>query len=702
MNLADFGTLSYGLASVAFLVLTGLLAVGWSGTSRGASLIVATAVTCAWGLGLARVAAASSVSLHAAPVLEALRYGVWAYVLTESSPAAGLPRVLVSGVRAAAGSLVIVMGTWVVASSVLGLTPLIEARDGLVASAVCVVLLLVLLSAIHWRTPDKHGLNHLALALGFAFGYDLFATLHALRVDAATASVPWLGRGLATAVTLPLVAIAAKRHPDWQFRIFISRQAALVVVLVLLVAVTLVAALVDVALLRAGGRTGLAVAASALVLVTGGALGLLAASERARRQLRVFIARHFYQYRYDYRTEWLRFVQTLSLDGSRHVGPGEALLVEDGTAADPYTRAVRAIAQIVGSPAGVLFLGRGGQVGAFDAVAAWPGDVLAGWRERGGIAAAEPMVQLMRDRQWVLDLEEHRRSPALYGHVVLPAALVGFAEARMVVPLLEGAELLGFVVLHEPQAAFEPNFEDRDLLKTVGRHVATHIAQHEADRMLAEHRQFAAYHRLTAFVMHDLKNLAAQLALIVSNAERHRRNPEFVDDAISTVANAARRMERLIEQLHAREERGTVRRVSLAELARLAVERSSLQRPVPELQVTNDAAVRIDPERFVAAVEHLVRNAQEATPPQGSVRLLVDADGAEAVLRIVDTGCGMSREFVEQRLFAPFDSTKGSKGMGIGAYQARDYVRAAGGALLVQSTPGRGTTIEIRLAAAGE
>lgn len=114
--MADFGTLSYGFASVAFLILTGLLAVGWDGSSRGASLVAAAAITCAWGLGLAGVAAANSVSLHAAPVFEALRYGVWAYVLTDSAPAAGLPRALISGVRAAAGALVVVTGTWVVSA----------------------------------------------------------------------------------------------------------------------------------------------------------------------------------------------------------------------------------------------------------------------------------------------------------------------------------------------------------------------------------------------------------------------------------------------------------------------------------------------------------------------------------------------------------------------------------------------------------
>ena len=100
--------------------------------------------------------------------------------------------------------------------------------------------------------------------------------------------------------------------------------------------------------------------------------------------------------------------------------------------------------------------------------------------------------------------------------------------------------------------------------------MAVHLAQFEADKRLAESRQFEAYHRLTAFVMHDLKNLAAQLSLIVSNAEKHKRNPEFVDDAISTIANSTGRMQRLIEQLQRREIQSLTRHVQLGEIARQA------------------------------------------------------------------------------------------------------------------------------------
>jgi signal transduction histidine kinase len=266
-----------------------------------------------------------------------------------------------------------------------------------------------------------------------------------------------------------------------------------------------------------------------------------------------------------------------------------------------------------------------------------------------------------------------------------------------------------------------------------------HLAQHEADRQLAESRQFEAYHRLTAFVMHDLKNLAAQLSMVVSNADRHRRNPEFVDDAISTIAHSAERMQRLIEQLQGREVQASVRRVNLAEVAREACTRCAVRPPVPALvTAAAEVPVRADPERLGMMVEHVIRNAQEATAASGQVRVEValerdseiDPSGATgtfqvlqlnhwpasadselpagsvevprgpsdvAVLTVTDTGSGMTAEFIKERLFRPFDTTKGSKGMGIGAYQVREYVQSLGGRIVVRSAPGAGTTITLRL-----
>jgi putative PEP-CTERM system histidine kinase len=199
-------------------------------------------------------------------------------------------------------------------------------------------------------------------------------------------------------------------------------------------------------------------------------------------------------------------------------------------------------------------------------------------------------------------------------------------------------------------------------------------------------------------MMHDLKNAVAQLGLVVTNAGRHKRNPEFIDDAIGTIANAVERMTRLIEQLRDSPRSSRSQTIRLDDLVAHAVARCSLRSPAPTLSSTTDGPVYVeaDPERMSAVLDHVLRNAQDATAEGTvSVQLGVSAEGATLVIR--DTGKGMDAEFVRERLFRPFDSTKGSKGMGIGAYQTREYVQSLGGRVEVQSSPGSGTAFSIIL-----
>jgi signal transduction histidine kinase len=109
--------------------------------------------------------------------------------------------------------------------------------------------------------------------------------------------------------------------------------------------------------------------------------------------------------------------------------------------------------------------------------------------------------------------------------------------------------------------------------------------------------------------------------------------------------------------------------------------------------------VRVDPERLAHVLEHTVRNAQQATAGSGRVAIVVVAANDRVAIEIADTGCGMQPDFVRDRLFRPFQSTKGSQGMGIGAFQTREFVREVGGTIHVSSEPGRGTTIRIELPA---
>jgi putative PEP-CTERM system histidine kinase len=245
-------------------------------------------------------------------------------------------------------------------------------------------------------------------------------------------------------------------------------------------------------------------------------------------------------------------------------------------------------------------------------------------------------------------------------------------------------------------------YEDRDLLRTVGRHVATLLAQQTADRKLTESRQFDAFNRFAAFVMHDLKNSVAQLQLLVANAERHRRNPEFMDDAIETIGNTATRMTRLIEQLQSPDKLGAMRPVRLLPLlqaiaARAATRPPGLQCSLPQTDANVALAVQADADRLGAVLDHVVRNAQDATGGSGSVALYFTTERGWARIGVQDNGPGMDMDFVRERLFRPFDSTKGSKGMGIGAYQTREYVRQLGGEVEVQSSPGAGTLFLIKL-----
>jgi putative PEP-CTERM system histidine kinase len=304
----------------------------------------------------------------------------------------------------------------------------------------------------------------------------------------------------------------------------------------------------------------------------------------------------------------------------------------------------------------------------------------------------------MGRREWVADLAEYRQDRDAYEQLELPDWLVSQNEWRLIVPVLLRDRLLGIMLLRNPPSGFELTFEDRDLLKTVARHVATHLAQFDSERRLAESRQFEAYSRLSAFLMHDLKNSVAQLNLVVTNAARHKSNPAFIDDAVETVANTASRMTRLIEQLQRGEANGRGERVALESAARTAVQRSQGREPRPALIVEHAGLdVSANEERLVNVLEHLIRNAQDATPGSGRVTIKVASRGRTAVVDVNDTGQGMSAEFIRERLFRPFDSTKGARGMGIGAYQAREYARALGGDVEVESTPGQGTVFRIIL-----
>jgi putative PEP-CTERM system histidine kinase len=475
-----------------------------------------------------------------------------------------------------------------------------------------------------------------------------------------------------------------RRNPEWSLEIFVSRQVVFYSGAVVSVGIYLLLMSFGGFYVRQiGGEWG---RIGQLLFFSGAVIVLLALvfSVAVRRHARVFIEKHFFKNKYDYRVEWLRFIGTMS----------------SANEADVRRRSLHAITQIFSCPGGILFLEDDAAKNIVP-VASWPMEIHS-FSSLTELSRDEPLCEFLGRRQWVLDLAEYATYPERYDSITLPVSIVALPSARVVSPLIELNHLIGFVVLFEPPPPFTLTYEDRDLLKTVGRHIATQIMQHQADRKLAVSRQFEAYNQLTAFMMHDLKNSVAQLRLLVDNAARHKHNPEFIDDAIATIANTVERMTRLIEQLKRGGE--TTARVTVAcdDILRKAIARCSDRQPAPQFQGETHRYVVADAERLTAVFEHLIRNSQDATSADGRVWLEIELTDATVTVTIHDSGIGMDAQFVRERLFRPFDSTKGSKGMGIGAYQVRQYVRELGGDVEVRSSPGQGTSISVRLPIASE
>jgi putative PEP-CTERM system histidine kinase len=299
----------------------------------------------------------------------------------------------------------------------------------------------------------------------------------------------------------------------------------------------------------------------------------------------------------------------------------------------------------------------------------------------------------------VIDLDEYRSSPRRYGELALPNWLLAAKNGWLVVPLLAGDELQGFVVLARPLAPLTLNWEVLDLLKTAGRQAAGYLAQLEATEALLDARKFEAFNKMSAFVVHDLKNIVAQLSLMLKNAERLHDNREFQQDMLLTVESSLEKMKRLMLQLReGAKPPGGSRGVELSPIVKRLVSMARAQGRTLHTDEGPNLYTRGHDDRLERVLGHLVQNALDATPAAGRVWLRTERDRGSVCVEVGDTGAGMSDEFIRTRLFRPFSSTKAS-GMGIGSFESAQYIRELGGSIDVASKPGEGTVFSVRLPA---
>ncbi len=524
----------------------------------------------------------------------------------------------------------------------------------------------------------RERLRWVAAALGLIWLYDLNLSTIAYLAGGA----PGLLADLRVGAMLPviaLLAIGAARHegrPRFRpSRAFAFQSLSLLVIGAYLLLMVLVAQ----GLSYAGGDW--ATTAQAAFVAAAGALALVVLpSPRLRGWLRVTLSKHLFQHRYDYRAEWQRFTGTI----------GRA----DLAAAPLPERAVQAVADITDSPAGLLLTPREDGGLALEARWQWPGIAVP------AVPLCEEALRYFEESRFIVDLDDVRQGRA--GAVpasACPGWLMEDDRAWALVPLLHYDRLAGIVVLARPPVARRLDWEDFDLLRVVGRQLASYLFEQNSQDALGEARRFDEFNRRIAFVMHDIKNLASQLALLARNAEKHAENPAFRADMLITLRNSAEKLQALLSRLgrygaHGGEAREQVTvGEMLAQVARRCDARrvTVVERP--------PRAVLADPEALEQALVHLVQNAIDASAAGAPVFLDHQRGAGGVTVEIIDSGEGMSPEFVRNRLFRPFQSSKPG-GFGIGAYEARELVRAMGGTLEVETREGLGTRFLLTLPAA--
>lgn len=644
------------------------------------ALIAAALLSAVWGwMGLAQLLTSWPIFLLLGQSSDLVRYGCWyAFLLI-------LLRVNVADKYSVRGDWMVFTAAGLLFSGVAALV--LDLWDAsvfggaskliLFSSMTNAVFALVLLEQMFRNVTEdsRWNVKPLSLGLAAAFLFDLYLFSAAVlfnRMDADAVAI----RGAVHALIVPLLMLTIVRRVDWVSKIRLSPKAAFHSATLLIAGVYLLfISSVGYYVRYFGGDWGRALQLG-LVVFALIALVTLAMSASMRARLRVFLSKHFFRYRFDYREEWLRFTRTLSVKN---------------TPQEMGQQVIRGLADMLESPAGGLWMKIGSDT-AFSQTARWN---MVETREKEDVGS--PLCQFMSTSGWVINLEEYRSYSWRYGDLKLPAWLQDLAQAWLVVPLTVGEGLIGFVVLARARTRVEVNWEVNDLLKTAGQQAASFLAQMQATEALLEVRKFDAFNRMSAFVVHDLKNIVTQLSLMMKNAKRLGDNREFQQDMLMTVENSLDRMRQLMLQLReGATPAGTAFGVDLNAIVRRIAAVATTRGRTLEVKALESVNTRGHEERLERIIGHVVQNAFDATDVDGCVWLKLDRASGQARIIVGDTGQGMSQDFVRDRLFKPFQTTK-KAGMGIGAYESFQYVQELGGKIEVDSELDKGTTVTLLL-----
>jgi putative PEP-CTERM system histidine kinase len=529
---------------------------------------------------------------------------------------------------------------------------------------------------MRWR------IKFVVLAVAVIFGSRLYVRTQAILFSAPDVAF-WGVESTALLIGCAFLTLAYIRTGWAEIDVYPSRAVLRSSLTVVIVGVYLFAVGVLAQVVRFLGRTEIFQFQAVVVLLGVVGLAVLLLSDRARQRVHGFVGRHFSKAQHDSVRIWTLFSQRLTGVKDR------AALCEVS-------------ARLISETFEVLSV----HVWLADAERSRLQLELSTAQARtlptasGAITAAESVLNGLRDRLQPFDLDDVTDDWAVELRQLNPSEFNNGGH-RLCVPLCAGGQISGVVVLGDRVNGATYTIEELELLECIGDHVTSVLLNLQLAGEVARARELQAFQTMSAFFVHDLKNAASSLNLMLENLPVHFDDPAFRSDALRAIANTAKRIDDMIVRLTALRQGRDLTRVE-SDLNRVVSEALERVNGMPDVELTTALqplpTILADTDQLQSVVTNLVLNAREALASGGRIEVRTEHRNGRVVLSVADNGCGMSPAFIRSSLFRPFQSTK-RKGLGIGLFQSQAIVHAHGGGMHVESEVGKGTTFHVSLPA---
>lgn len=602
-------------------------------------------------------------------LLSKWRVLLWAAFLVPVLVATGLREQLVIAVAQPEGQWVLRLGIGGLALSLLVLLGAVLVLMNLEATLRAAV------GTVRWR------IKFMILGLGVLFAVRVYTTTQLLLFRSVHLPLQELNSG-ALLLACVLIARSLFRRGHFEVNVYPSQSVLHNSLTVLLAGVyfIIVGVLAKIVAFLGGDssfeRKAFLVLASLVVLT------VLLVSDRVRLHTKRFVSRHFQRPLYDYRSVWRTFTQ------------GTASRVEQTDLCSQVAKLVSEVFQalsvsiwLVDERRERLVFGASTflSVGQAGHLTLEPTD-------------ASEIINALSGHPDPIDIDS---SNEIWASALRRSHPYEFRKGgnRVCVPMIATGKLLGILVLGDRVGGIPFSIQDFDLLKSASDQAAANLLNIQLSQRLSQAKQLEAFQAMSAFFVHDLKNTASTLSLMLQNLPVHYQDPAFREDALRGISKTVAHINGLITRLTVLRHELDIQAVE-CDLNELVNQTLNGQEQAPGVELVKELGplpkVRLDPAQIQKVLTNLVLNARESIDSSGKIRIETSQRNGYVVLAVADNGCGMSAEFIQRSLFRPFNTTK-KKGIGIGMFHCKMIVEAHHGRIEVQSELGKGTAFRVLL-----